>query len=128
MAIVITIAIIISIMLLVAGLSLPFVNNVSAIHHHRSSSDSRYNVIIAGCSTGSIVATDGTHMPDLMLGCELGDVMYGKADSDVLQGRLEDDMLYGNSGDDSLEGGEGGDELYAGEEMISFSQDLRMTF
>ncbi|MCC2648710.1 MAG: hypothetical protein K0R16_1513 [Nitrososphaeraceae archaeon] len=114
MAIVITIAIIIGIMLLVAGLSLPFVNSVSATNHHSSSSDSSYNVITAGCSTGSIVATDGTHMPDLMLGCELGDVMYGKADSDVLQGRLEDDMLYGNSGDDSLEGGAGGDKLYGG--------------
>jgi hypothetical protein len=33
MAIVITIAIIISIMLLVAGLSLPFVNSVSATNH-----------------------------------------------------------------------------------------------
>jgi hypothetical protein len=93
MAIVITIATIISIMLLVAGLSLPFVNNVSAIHHHHSSSDSRYNVIIAGCSTGSIVATDGTHMPDLMFGCDLGDVMYGKAASDVLQSRLGDFRL-----------------------------------
>ena len=76
--------------------------------------DSRYNVIEAACSPGSIITTDGTSGTDIMLGCDLEDVMYGKANSDVLQGRLGDDRLYGDRGDDNLQGGTGGDELYAG--------------
>ncbi len=76
--------------------------------------DSRYNVIEAACSPGSIITTDGTNGPNIMLGCDLEDVMYGKANNDVLQGRLGDDRLYGNTGDDNLQGGAGGDELYAG--------------
>jgi Ca2+-binding RTX toxin-like protein len=115
MAIVTTIiATVIGTMLIVAGLSLPFVNSVSATLHSSSSSDSNYNVIEAACSIGSIITTDGTNDPDLMLGCDLEDVMYGEADNDVLQGRFDDDALYGDSGDDNLEGGAGGDELYAG--------------
>jgi Ca2+-binding RTX toxin-like protein len=66
-----------------------------------SSSDSRYDVIEAACSIGSIIATDGTNRPHLMLGCDVEDVMYGKSGNDVLQGRLENDRLYGNSGDDN---------------------------
>jgi Ca2+-binding RTX toxin-like protein len=73
-----------------------------------------YNVLEAACSIGSIITTDGTNDPDIMLGCVLEDIMYGEADNDILQGRFDDDNLYGNSGDDNLEGGEGGDELYAG--------------
>jgi Ca2+-binding RTX toxin-like protein len=117
MTIVITTATVIGIMLLVAGLSLPFVSNVSATNHQgsfSSSSDSRHNVIEAACSIASIISTDGTNDPDIMLGCDLEDIMYGNAASDVLQGRFDDDKLYGNGGDDSLQGGAGGDELYAG--------------
>ncbi|HZC47467.1 MAG TPA: calcium-binding protein [Nitrososphaeraceae archaeon] len=77
-------------------------------------SDSSYNVIEGACSIGSIITTDGTNGPDIMIGCDLEDVMYCKADNDVLQGRFDDGTLYGHSGDDNLEGGEGGDELYAG--------------
>jgi Ca2+-binding RTX toxin-like protein len=73
-----------------------------------------YNVIKTACSIGSIITTDDTNRPDLMLGCDLENVMYGKADNDVLQGRFDDDNLYSNSGDDNLEGGKGGDELYDG--------------
>jgi Ca2+-binding RTX toxin-like protein len=79
-----------------------------------SSAYSRYNVINSACSTGSIITTEGTDGPDIMLGCDLEDIIYGKAGNDVLQGRLENDRLYGDSGDDNLEGGAGGDELYAG--------------
>ena len=79
-----------------------------------SSFYSRYNVIEAACSIGSIITTDGTEKSDIMLGCDLDDVMYGESASDVLQGRLGNDRLFGNSGDDNLEGGAGGDELYAG--------------
>jgi Ca2+-binding RTX toxin-like protein len=84
-----------------------------------------YNVITAGCSSsgggsilrtsiGSILRTEGTNGPDIMLGCNTPDTMYGKSASDVLQGRSGNDMLYGDSGDDSLQGGDGGDELHAG--------------
>jgi hypothetical protein len=39
---------------------------------HGSSSDSHYNVIIeAACSIGSIITTDGTNDPDIILGCDL---------------------------------------------------------
>jgi hypothetical protein len=83
-------------------------------HKQGYSSDSRYNVIEAACSIGSIVSTDGTNDPDIMLGCDLEDVLYGKSGNDVLQGRLDNDRLYGDSGDDNLQGGAGGDQLYAG--------------
>jgi Ca2+-binding RTX toxin-like protein len=83
-------------------------------HKQGFSSDSRYNVIEAACSIGSIISTDGTDGRDIMLGCDLEDIMYGNSDNDVLQGRLANDRLYGNSGDDNLQGGAGGDELYAG--------------
>ena len=80
-----------------------------------------YNVIEAACSgdsfgtgTGSILRTDGTNGPDIMLGCDTSDTMYGKSASDVLQGRSGDDRLNGDGGDDSLQGGEGGDELHGG--------------
>jgi len=109
------------------GLFVPFASTVSSLaignNHedsnrdedaHGSSLYSRYNVIEAACSTGSIITTDGTDKSDIMLGCDLEDIMYGKADSDVLQGREGNDRLFGNSGDDNLEGGVGGDELYAG--------------
>ena len=79
-----------------------------------SSAYSRYNVIESACSTGSIITTEGTNGPDIMLGCDLEDIMYGVSDNDVLQGRLANDRLYGDSGDDNLQGGAGGDELYAG--------------
>jgi Ca2+-binding RTX toxin-like protein len=79
-----------------------------------SSAYSRYNVIESACSTGSIITTEGTNGPDIMLGCDLEDILYGKSDNDVLQGRLANDRLYGDSGDDNLQGGAGGDELYAG--------------
>ena len=122
MTIVITTVTVIGIMLLVAGLSLPFVSNVSAADHRGSSSslNSQYNVIEAACSIASIISTIGTNDPDIMLGCDLEDIMYGEADNDVLQGRLDNDRLYGNGGDDSLQGGAGGDELYAerGDDVI----------
>ena len=73
-----------------------------------------YNVIETDCSIGSIITTDGTNDPGIMLECDLEDVMYGKADNDVLQGRFDGDRLFGNGGDDNLQGGGGGDELYAG--------------
>jgi hypothetical protein len=39
---------------------------------HGSSSDSHYNVIIeTACSIGSIITTDGTNDPDIILGCDL---------------------------------------------------------
>ena len=76
--------------------------------------DSRYNVIEAACSIGSIITTDGTNDADIMLGCDLDDVMYGKDGNDVLQGRLGNDRLYGGKGDDNLQGGAGADELYGG--------------
>ena len=79
-----------------------------------SSEYSRYNVIESACSTGSIITTEGTNGPDIMLGCDLEDIIYGKSGNDVLQGRLANDRLYGDSGDDNLQGGAGGDELYAG--------------
>jgi hypothetical protein len=82
-------------------------------HKQGFSSDSRYNVIEAACSIGSIISTDGTNEPDIILGCDLEDIMYGDSDNDVLQGRLSNDRLYGDSGDDNLQGGAGGDELYA---------------
>src|SRR5918994_1140635 len=53
------------------------------------------NVITAACSsssggsilrTSSILRTEGTNRPDIMLGCNTPDVMYGKSDNDVLQG------------------------------------------
>src|SRR5215208_5539928 len=82
-----------------------------------------YNVITAGCSSSSgssilrtgtsILRTEGTNGPDIMLGCNTPDIMYGKSASDVLQGRSGNDRLYGDSGDDNLLGGEGGDELHA---------------
>jgi Ca2+-binding RTX toxin-like protein len=79
------------------------------------------DVIQAACSSdrifgtgSSIIRTDGTNGPDIILGCNTQDIMYGDSDNDVLQGRLANDRLYGNSGDDNLEGGLGGDELYAG--------------
>jgi Ca2+-binding RTX toxin-like protein len=102
---------------ILAGFSMPFVivsADVGDEQRQSSSSQSRYNVIEAACSVGSIITTDGTSDPDIMLGCDLEDIMYGKSDNDVLQGRLANDRLYGNSGDDNLEGGLGGDELYAG--------------
>jgi Ca2+-binding RTX toxin-like protein len=83
-------------------------------HKQGFSSDSRYNVIEAACSIGSIISTDGTNEPDIILGCDLEDIIYGDSDNDVLQGRLSNDRLYGDSGDDNLQGGAGGDELYAG--------------
>jgi Ca2+-binding RTX toxin-like protein len=79
-----------------------------------SSAYSRYNVIESACSTGSIITTEGTNGPDIMLGCDLEDIMYGESGNDVLQGRLANDRLYGDRGDDNLQGGAGGDELYAG--------------
>ena len=109
------------------GLFVPFASTVSSLtignNHEDSDRDegargssfySRYNVIEAACSIGSIITTDGSEKSDIMLGCDLDDVMYGKSASDVLQGRLGNDRLFGNSGDDNLEGGAGGDELYAG--------------
>jgi Ca2+-binding RTX toxin-like protein len=116
MAIVTTkIATVIGTILIVAGLSLPFVNSVSVTNHNLFSSDSNYNVIQTACSIGSIIiTTDGTNGPDIMLGCNTPDTMYGEADNDVLQGRFDDDTLYGDGGDDNLQGGDGGDELYAG--------------
>src|SRR5918996_981624 len=108
-------------------LFLPFASTVSSLaignNHddsnrnedaHGSSLYSRYNVIEAACSAGSIITTDGTDKSDVMLGCDLDDIMYGKSASDVLQGRLGNDRLFGNGGDDNLQGGAGGDELYAG--------------
>ena len=129
MAIVTTkIATVIGTILIVAGLSLPFVNSVSATLHSSSSSDSNYNVIEAACSIGSIITTDGTNDPDLMLGCDLEDVMYGEADNDVLQGRFDDDALYGDSGDDIYKVVKEEMNCMLEEEMMLFSQDLRMTF
>jgi Ca2+-binding RTX toxin-like protein len=110
------------------GLFVPFASTVSSLaigndHEdsnrdedaHGSSLYSRYNVIEAACSTGSIITTDGTNDHDIMLGCDLDDIMYGEADNDVLQGRFDDDNLYGNSGDDNLEGGGRGDDvIFAG--------------
>ena len=116
MAIVTTkIATVIGTILIIAGLSLPFVNGVSAAtNHNLFFSDSNYNVIETACSIGSIITTDGTNDADIMLGCDLEDIMYGEADNDVLQGRFEDDTLYRDRGNDNLQGGGGGDELYAG--------------
>jgi Ca2+-binding RTX toxin-like protein len=109
------------------GLFVPFASTFSSLtignNHEDSNRDegtrgssfySRYNVIEAACSIGSIITTDGTDKSDIMLGCDLDDVMYGESASDVLQGRLGNDRLFGDSGDDNLEGGAGGDELYAG--------------
>ena len=109
------------------GLIVPFASTVSSLamgnNHEDSNRDesargsslySRYNVIEAACSPGSIITTDGTRKPDIMLGCDLDDIMYGKSASDVLQGRLGNDRLFGDSGEDNLQGGLGGDELYAG--------------
>jgi Ca2+-binding RTX toxin-like protein len=81
---------------------------------HGSSLYSRHNVIEAACSPGSIITTDGTDKPDIMLGCDLDDIMYAESASDVVQGRMGNDRLFGDSGDDNLQGGAGGDELYAG--------------
>src|SRR5919107_1885760 len=109
------------------GLFVPFTSTFSSLtignNHEDSNRDegtrgsslySRYNVIEAACSPGSIITTDGTRKPDIMLGCDLDDIMYGKSASDVLQGRLGNDRLFGDSGEDNLQGGLGGDELYAG--------------
>ncbi|HEX5892341.1 MAG TPA: hypothetical protein VFY41_05720 [Nitrososphaeraceae archaeon] len=112
------------------GLLFPFVGIVSAAakedaddensydleysDDHSSSLDSRYNVIEAACSTGSIITTEGTDDHDIMQGCDLEDIMYGQAQSDILQGHLANDKLFGNRGSDNLEGGAGGDDLYAG--------------
>src|SRR5215208_7469778 len=121
------------------GLFVPFASTVSSLaignNHedsnrdedaHGSSLYSRYNVIEAACSTGSIITTDGTDKSDIMLGCDLEDIMYGKADSDVLQGREGNDRLFGNSGEgndemygqdgnDLLEGGDGADYFDCGD-------------
>src|SRR5215211_1743549 len=126
MAIVTTkIATVIGTILIIAGLSLPFVNSVSAAtNHNLFFSDSNYNVIEATCSIGSIITTDGTNDADIMLGCDLEDVMYGDSGDDNLQGGAGGDELYGGKGDDVLfggfdddflVGGDGNDELY-GEE------------
>jgi Ca2+-binding RTX toxin-like protein len=113
------------------GLLFPFVGSVSdagkedaddensydredSVDHSFSSSDSRYNVIEAACSTGSIITTEGTDDHDIMQGCDLEDILYGQAQSDILQGHLAIDKLFGNSGSDNLQGGAGGDDLYAG--------------
>jgi RTX calcium-binding nonapeptide repeat (4 copies) len=87
-----------------------------------------YNVIEATCSIGSIITTDGTNDPDIMLGCDLEDVMYGEADNDVLQGRFDDDALYGDSGDDIYKVVKEEMNCMLEEEMMLFSQDLMMTF
>ena len=129
MAIVTTkIATVIGTILIVAGLSLPFVNSVSATNHNLFSSDSNYNVIESACSIDSIITTDGTNEPDLMLGCDLQDIMYGEADNDVLQGRFDDDALYGDSGDDIYKVVKEEMNCMLEEEMMLFSQDLMMTF
>ena len=109
------------------GLFVPFASTVSSLTISNNDEDSnrdegargssfysRYNVIEAACSIGSIITTDGTDKSDIMLGCDLDDVMYGESASDVLQGRLGNDRLFGDSGEDNLQGGLGGDELYAG--------------
>ena len=124
------------------GLLFPFVSSMSAAdkedvddedsydHEYSddhssslSSLDSRYNVIEAACSTGSIITTEGTNDHDIMQGCDLEDIMYGQAQSDILQGHLANDKLFGNGGGDNLQGGGGGDELYAGRGDVLFSQD-----
>jgi hypothetical protein len=87
-----------------------------------------YNVIETACSIGSIITTDGTNDPDIMLGCDLEDVMYGEADNDVLQGRFDDDALYGDSGDDIYKVVKEEMNCMLEEEMMLFSQDLMMTF
>src|SRR5215207_7115965 len=78
-----------------------------------------YNVIETACSIGSIITTDGTNDPDIMLGCDLEDVMYGEAD---------DDALYGDSGDDIYKLVKEEMNCMLEEEMMLFSQDLMMTF
>ena len=130
MAIVTTkIATVIGTILIIAGLSLPFVNSVSAAtNHNLFFSDSNYNVIEATCSIGSIITTDGTNDADIMLGCDLEDVMYGEADNDVLQGRFDDDALYGDSGDDIYKVVKEEMNCMLEEEMMLSLEDLRMTF
>jgi hypothetical protein len=63
-----------------------------------------------------------------MLGCDLEDVMYGEADNDVLQGCFDDDALYRDSGDDIYKVVKEEMNYMLEEEMMLFSQDLRMTF
>ena len=130
MAIVTTkIATVIGTILIIAGLSLPFVNSVSVTNHNLFSSDSNYNVIQTACSIGSIIiTTDGTNGPDIMLGCNTPDTMYGEADNDVLQGCFDDDALYRDSGDDIYKVVKEEMNYMLEEEMMLFSQDLRMTF
>src|SRR5215208_5565231 len=75
-----------------------------------------YNVITAGCSssggggiilrTSSILRTEGTNGPDLMLGCNTPDTMYGKS---------ANDELYAEDGNDLLEGGDGADYFDCGD-------------
>jgi Ca2+-binding RTX toxin-like protein len=122
------IATVISLLLIFANFSLPYMivsaddgskgNNHEYSNRdesaHGSSLYSRHNVIEAACSPGSIITTDGTDKPDIMLGCDLDDIMYAESASDVVQGRMGNDRLFGDSGDDNLQGGAGGDELYAG--------------
>jgi Ca2+-binding RTX toxin-like protein len=45
-----------------------------------------YNVIETDCSIGSIITTDGTNDPGIMLGCDLEDEMYGQDGNDLLEG------------------------------------------
>jgi Ca2+-binding RTX toxin-like protein len=122
------IATVVSLLLIFANFSLPYMivsaddgskgNNHEDSNRdessHGSSLYSRHNVIEAACSPGSIITTDGTDKPDIMLGCDLDDIMYAESASDVIQGRMGNDRLFGDSGDDNLQGGAGGDELYAG--------------
>ena len=119
----------ISLLLIFANFSLPYMivsadDGSKGNNHEDSNRDesahgsslyySRHNVIEAACSPGSIITTDGTDKPDIMLGCDLDDIMYAESASDVIQGRMGNDRLFGDSGDDNLQGGAGGDELYAG--------------
>ena len=131
---------VVSILLIFAGLSVPFVNvlaydgsyglfvpisgkrsPLTPSHHEdlngdngdqKASSNSRYNVINAACSPGSIITTQGTDEPDIMQGCNSEDIMYGFSGNDVLQGRDVNDKLFGGDGNDNLQGGIGGDQLY----------------
>ena len=122
------IATVVSLLLIFANFSLPYMivsaDDRSKGHNHKDSNRdesargsslySRHNVIEAACSPGSIITTDGTDKPDIMLGCDLDDIMYAESGNDVVQGRMGNDRLFGDSGDDNLQGGAGGDELYAG--------------
>src|SRR5215213_2774076 len=113
------IATVVSLLLIFANFSLPYMivsadDGSKGNNHEDSSRDesahgslySRHNVIEAACSPGSIITTDGTYKPDIMLGCDLDDIMYAESG---------DDELYGEDGNDLLEGGSGADYFDCGD-------------